>query len=82
MRRMLDQRLGRIHRKEGDPERTRRDDDEFDRISELRLALLPAKRDAVVKLRDESRIDDTVLRRIQAEIDHEELGLAGAADEE
>lgn len=81
MRRGLESRLKRIHREEGDPLRGRRDEDEHDRFSALRLALLPARREAVVQLRDENRIDDTVLRRMQAQIDLEELGLADAEDD-
>jgi Na+/H+ antiporter len=41
----------------------------------LRLELLAHKRAAVVRLRDERRIDDAVLRQIQAKIDIEELRL-------
>lgn len=39
----------------------------------LRLALLARKRKTVVRLRDERRIDDTVLRQIQAALDIEEV---------
>ncbi|WP_251023949.1 hypothetical protein [Arthrobacter sp. ISL-65] len=42
----------------------------------LRLALLARKRAAVVRLRDESRIDDTVLRQVQTRLDIEEVRLA------
>lgn len=42
----------------------------------LRLALLARKRAAVVRLRDEHRIDDTVLRQVQARIDIEEVRLS------
>ncbi|MBT2538824.1 Na+/H+ antiporter [Arthrobacter sp. ISL-69] len=42
----------------------------------LRLALLARKRAAVVRLRDESRIDDTVLRQVQARLDIEEVRLS------
>jgi CPA1 family monovalent cation:H+ antiporter len=41
----------------------------------LRLALLARKRATVVRLRDERRIDDTVLRRIQWRLDTEEVRL-------
>ncbi|MFI1034272.1 Na+/H+ antiporter [Streptomyces sp. NPDC020951] len=44
----------------------------------LRLALLARKRAAVVSLRDMSRIDDTVLRQVQALLDIEEVRLSGA----
>ncbi|WP_028047963.1 Na+/H+ antiporter [Cellulomonas sp. URHE0023] len=42
----------------------------------LRLALLGHKRETVLRLRDERRIDDTVLRQVQARLDIEELRLA------
>jgi Na+/H+ antiporter len=41
----------------------------------LRLALLERKRAAVLRLRDQQRIDDTVLRQIQARLDVEEIRL-------
>jgi monovalent cation/hydrogen antiporter len=41
----------------------------------LRLALLTRKRAAVVRLRDERRIDDIVLRQIQNRLDIEEVRL-------
>ena len=43
--------------------------------AELRLALVAHKRATVVRLRDERRIDDTVLRRLQAALDDEEVRL-------
>jgi monovalent cation/hydrogen antiporter len=45
----------------------------------LRTAALTVKRDAVLQLRDEARIDDTVLRRLQAHLDLEELRLTRRA---
>jgi NhaP-type Na+/H+ or K+/H+ antiporter len=42
----------------------------------LRLALLARKRATVIRLRDENRIDDTVLRQIQARLDVEEVRLS------
>jgi len=42
----------------------------------LRLAVLARKRATVVRLRDERRIDDTVLRPVQAALDIEEVRLA------
>jgi CPA1 family monovalent cation:H+ antiporter len=42
----------------------------------LRTALLADKRRAVIALRDTRRIDDIVLRRVQAQIDAEEVRLA------
>ncbi|WP_392840016.1 cation:proton antiporter [Streptomyces sp. LN500] len=43
----------------------------------LRLAVISHKRATVVRLRDERRIDDTVLRRLQAALDIEEVRLSG-----
>ncbi|QYN26425.1 Na+/H+ antiporter [Amycolatopsis sp. DSM 110486] len=48
----------------------------------LGAALLPYKRAALVRLRDEQVIDDIVLRRVQARIDAEELQLEPAEHEE
>jgi Na+/H+ antiporter len=48
----------------------------------LRHALLAEKRAAVVALRDAGRIDDIVLRRVQAGLDAEEVRLAGVADDD
>ncbi|MDN4614611.1 Na+/H+ antiporter [Leifsonia sp. F6_8S_P_1B] len=46
--------------------------------TELRLAMLERKRQAVLDLRDEGRIDDIVLRDLQRRIDVEEVRLSGA----
>jgi CPA1 family monovalent cation:H+ antiporter len=45
----------------------------------LRLGLLEHKRAAVIALRDARRIDDIVLREIQAQMDIEEVRLLGPA---
>ncbi|MGY1743852.1 MULTISPECIES: Na+/H+ antiporter [unclassified Blastococcus] len=50
---------------------------ELDR--QLRLGLLEHKRRAVIALRDARRIDDIVLREIQAQMDIEEVRLLGPA---
>lgn len=42
----------------------------------LRLAVLAHKRATVLRLRDERRIDDTVLRQVQARLDIEEVRLS------
>jgi len=42
----------------------------------LRLALVASKRATLVRLRDERRIDDTVLRQLVTRLDNEEVGLA------
>jgi CPA1 family monovalent cation:H+ antiporter len=49
---------------------------------ELRTALLFEKRLAVIALRDAREIDDTVLRRLQAQLDAEEVRLIGVSREE
>ena len=52
---------------------------EFDsQYRELRLALLGSKRATVLRLRDEHRIDDAVLRQIQSRLDIEEVRLTKA----
>ncbi len=48
----------------------------------LKTAALAHKRATVVRLRNEQVIDDTVLRRIQAQLDLEELRLSGPVDVE
>ncbi|MEU6556430.1 Na+/H+ antiporter [Streptomyces sp. NPDC046915] len=45
----------------------------------LHLALIAHRRATVIRLRDEHRIDDTVLRGLQADLDSEELRLSGGA---
>jgi CPA1 family monovalent cation:H+ antiporter len=54
-------------------EPARRHDQEY---TALRLALLARKRATVVRLRDERRIDDTVLRQVQTRLDIEEVRLS------
>jgi hypothetical protein len=56
-------------------EPARRHDQQY---TALRLALLTLKRGTVVRLRDERRIDDIVLRQIQARLDIEEVRLTRA----
>jgi CPA1 family monovalent cation:H+ antiporter len=46
---------------------------------ELRRALIAKKREAVIRLRDAGRIDDTILRRMQDRLDIEELRLSPIA---
>jgi Na+/H+ antiporter len=48
----------------------------------LRLALLDEKREAIQALRHARRIDDLVLLRVQAQLDAEEVRLAGAVEED
>jgi monovalent cation/hydrogen antiporter len=42
---------------------------------DMRLAVIAAQREAVIKMRDRSEISDSVLRRLQREFDHEEVLL-------
>ncbi|GAA2136177.1 Na+/H+ antiporter [Glycomyces algeriensis] len=63
---------------EADEEHPARRYDRHD--TELRLELLAVKRTAVVRLRDEQRIDDNVLRYMQGRIDIEEIRLTGRDD--
>jgi monovalent cation/hydrogen antiporter len=42
---------------------------------QLRLAMLAAEREAVIAMRDRSEISDSVMRRLQRELDHEEVLL-------
>jgi hypothetical protein len=53
---------------EGDP--IVRHDDQY---ASLSLALISRRREALLELRDEQRIDDIVLRRVQARLDIEEV---------
>jgi CPA1 family monovalent cation:H+ antiporter len=48
----------------------------------LRLALLADKRTAVYRLRQARQIDDDVLRRVQAQLDVEEVRLAGVLEDD
>ena len=44
-----------------------------DQYRNLSLALIGRRREAILELRDEQRIDDIVLRRVQARLDQEEV---------
>jgi monovalent cation/hydrogen antiporter len=48
----------------------------------LRLALLEHKRATIIRLRDEHRIDDSVLRQVQARLDAEEYRLVRRSESE
>ncbi|GII23118.1 Na+/H+ antiporter [Planosporangium mesophilum] len=63
----------RAHGDEADPNPGRRAESDF---RSLRLGLLDRKRQTIVRLRDEERIDDTALRQIQAQLDAEEVRLS------
>jgi monovalent cation/hydrogen antiporter len=49
-----------------------------DQYTSLQLALISRRREALLELRDEQRIDDIVLRRLQARLDADEVRLLGA----
>ncbi|MCE5289064.1 MAG: Na+/H+ antiporter [Nocardiaceae bacterium] len=57
---------------EGDDQVLQQDE----QYAELRRALIARKREVIIDLRDKRRIDDTVLRQIQAGLDLEEVRLA------
>lgn len=67
-------RVLRASRDDVDDEPALRHDEHYSR---LRLAVLAHKRATVVRLRDEGRIDDTVLRQVQTRLDSEEVRLSG-----
>lgn len=74
--------LNRIHRDDDDPSAARRDTDQILPDTLLRLALIPAKREALLALRNHQDIDDIVLRRVQERLDLEELRLRAIAEED
>ncbi len=74
--------LARIHRDPSDPTLARRDDDNLNLETDLRLALIPVKREALLRLRDGQQIDDIVLRRVQRRLDLEEQRLREMAGDE
>ncbi|MET1073063.1 MAG: Na+/H+ antiporter [Umezawaea sp.] len=74
LRHEYDKHLRKLHAdSEEDAERYRVHNDEY---TALRLAVIAHKRATVVRLRDERRIDDTVLRQIQSTLDIEEVRLS------
>ena len=82
LRASYEDRLQLIHREEGRPEAAVRDGSQRDEEDALHLAILPAKRAALLALRHERRIDDVILRRLQARIDLEELRLSAPPDDD
>ena len=82
LRAVYEERLGSIHRESDDPAEAYREESDFDTKARLQLELLPAKRDALLALRNAGKIDDVILRRVQARIDLEELRLSDAAEDE
>lgn len=84
-RREYEKRLHVSHAGDPDDDSVDMDDDAAERLREfdsqyreLRLALLGNKRSTLLRLRDEHRIDDAVLRQIQARLDWEEVRLTRA----
>jgi CPA1 family monovalent cation:H+ antiporter len=63
----------RAHGDEADPNPGHRAEADF---RSLRLGLLNRKRQTIVRLRNEQRIDDTALRQIQSQLDAEEVRLS------
>ena len=82
LRTAYEERLGSIHREEDDPAEAYREESDFDMRARLQLELLSAKRGALLALRNAGRIDDVILRRVQARIDLEELRLSDGAEDE
>ncbi len=56
--------------------------EKYDLVRQVRLGVLEHKRRAVTDLRDQNRIDDIVLREVQADMDLEEVRLLDPADTE
>lgn len=61
---------------EGDGDPVVQHDDQYTSLS---LALIGRRREALLELRDEQRIDDIVLRQVQARLDNEEVRLLRAS---
>jgi hypothetical protein len=61
---------------EGDGDPVVQHDDQYTSLS---LALIGRRREALLELRDEQRIDDIVLRQVQARLDIEEVRLLRAS---
>ena len=72
----------RLHTLDGEYEEPEDQVVEREDYQRLRHALLAEKRAAIVALRDAGKIDDIVLRRVQAGLDAEEVRLAGVVDDE
>jgi CPA1 family monovalent cation:H+ antiporter len=51
----------------------------YDQYTSLSLALIARRREALLELRDEQRIDDIVLRRVQGRLDLEEVRFSRAS---
>jgi hypothetical protein len=45
-------------------------------LTQLRLGMIAAEREAVITMRDRNEISDTVMRKLLGEFDHEEVLLS------
>ncbi|WP_433048787.1 Na+/H+ antiporter [Dactylosporangium sp. CS-033363] len=75
LRKEYEQHLAALHA--GDEENDRVERIEHEQYTAMKLELLAHKRATVVRLRDERRIDDVVLRQVQGKLDIEEVRLTG-----
>lgn len=78
VRHEFEQHLALLHARAKDTDDTTEPDPALHRAEQytaLRLAAIAHKRNTVIELRDAHRIDDTVLRQIQAALDIEEVRL-------
>jgi monovalent cation/hydrogen antiporter len=66
----------------GDDEGPNKVAERNDKLRRVRLGVLEHKRRAIIELRDQNRIDDIVLREVQAVMDLEEVRLLEPADTE
>jgi monovalent cation/hydrogen antiporter len=64
----------------GDDEGSNEAAERNDLLRRVRLGVLEHKRRAITELRDQNRIDDIVLRELQAAMDLEEVRLLDPAD--
>ncbi|WP_433208168.1 Na+/H+ antiporter [Dactylosporangium sp. CS-047395] len=76
LRKEYEQHLAALHA--GDEENDRVERIEHEQYTTMKLELLAHKRATVVRLRDERRIDDVVLRQLQGKLDIEEVRLTGS----
>ncbi|UWZ43169.1 Na+/H+ antiporter [Dactylosporangium matsuzakiense] len=75
LRKEYERHLSDLHT--GDDESDRAEQAEHEQYTMLKLELLAYKRATIVRLRDERRIDDVVLRQLQGKLDIEEVRLTG-----
>jgi monovalent cation/hydrogen antiporter len=65
---------------QGDPDAPNELAQKGDLVRQVRLGVLDHKRQAITQLRDQHRIDDIVLRELQATMDLEEVRLLGSLE--